>query len=294
MMKPASAEIQKEYARRGPMHQYRLHEATAFRCFRCGESKKSKLLTTYEEDWRRLLCNGCYGRLLSLYEIKAGTGSDDENATALAALLLSLYNQEQAHGAERLFQLSEHRARFLTPNTLRFIATSEHISKMLVTVSDLDWSSAIIGLCKAVETEVIARILIPLAQAATSSDIRADTQDKDIGRVAKFCADTEAMKPPELGSFAHFLQTALNSESRRTTSPMIGSLFNLFLTWPDSAWLADSKGFHQCITRLTREFRNRAAHVDLLCQSDYNACRALVIGEHGMLWKLILATQAHK
>ena len=31
----------------------------------------SKLITVYRGDWSKRLCNGCYGRLLSIYEIKA-------------------------------------------------------------------------------------------------------------------------------------------------------------------------------------------------------------------------------
>jgi len=31
----------------------------------------SKLITVYRGDWSKRLCNSCYGRLLSIYEIKA-------------------------------------------------------------------------------------------------------------------------------------------------------------------------------------------------------------------------------
>ena len=273
------------------MHQYRLNEATAFHCFRCGESKKAKLATTYNDDWQRLLCNGCYGRLLSIYEIKAGTESDDDKATSLAALLLTLCDRDQSREAQRLFTLSERRAQLLTESSLRFVATSEHLSRVLQSVSDLDWSPTTIGLCKAFETEVVARIIIPLSQAVLGVALDTDIRDKDIGRVARFCADPTAAKPPELGTFAHFFQTALNSETRRETSPLIRALFRLFASWPDSPWLTDLKGFCEAVVRLTRDFRNRAAHTDVLFQSDYDSCRDFVIGPSGILWRLIHATQ---
>src|SRR3954454_24092716 len=75
-LQPAPSTIVKTYPPRGPMQQFRFAESTAFDCFRCGQAKKSKLITVYRQDWSRRLCNGCYGRLLSIYEIKAGTAPD--------------------------------------------------------------------------------------------------------------------------------------------------------------------------------------------------------------------------
>ncbi len=77
------AEIVKTYPVRGPMQQHRLAASTAFHCFRCGASKKSKLVTVFGGEWSKILCNGCYGRLLSIYEIKAGTKEDDQRAEEL-------------------------------------------------------------------------------------------------------------------------------------------------------------------------------------------------------------------
>lgn len=101
-MKPIPSQLQKEYPARGPLQQFRFKEATAFYCFRCGTSKKAKLVTIYGQDWNRRLCNGCYGRLLSIHEIKAGTGEDDEKAEALANLLLSSLNTDQKRELQRL------------------------------------------------------------------------------------------------------------------------------------------------------------------------------------------------
>lgn len=293
-MKISATDILKDYLARGPMHQYRLKKAVAFHCFRCGQSKKAKLVTAYDEDWRRVLCNGCYGYLLSIYEVKAGVASDDEKAESLGQLLLSLCDKDQSREARRLFELAEKRAHLLTENSLRFVSTSEHLSHALQSVSDLDWSPATIGLCKAFETEVVARILIPLSHAVSNVNLEGDIRDKDIGKVARFCAGMPGSKPPELGTFAYFYQTALNSEARRASSPLICALFRLFSSWPDSSWLVDLDGLYESTMRLTSKFRNRAAHIDVLSEDDYNQCREFVIGPLGILWRLIHATSQRK
>src|SRR6266545_5411185 len=89
-MAPVPSSVTKTYPQRGPLQQFRFAEGMAFRCFRCGDTKKSKLITVYGADWSRRLCNGCYGRLLSLFEIKAGLASEDQRAEALAEALLAV------------------------------------------------------------------------------------------------------------------------------------------------------------------------------------------------------------
>jgi hypothetical protein len=96
--------VTKRYPSRGPLQQFRFAETTAFTCFRCSTSKKSKLITVYNRDWSKRLCNGCYGRLLSRYEIKAGTAPDDERAENLAAALLLMVSREDQRQAERLLR----------------------------------------------------------------------------------------------------------------------------------------------------------------------------------------------
>lgn len=98
-------------------------------------------------------------------------------------------------------------------------------------------------------------------------------------------------RPPELGAFAHFLQTAIYSESRRHTSPLLAGLFKLISGWPDSGWLVTSWGLYGSLLALTRDFRNRAAHLDTLTQTDYSNCREFVLGGDGILWRLVAATR---
>lgn len=94
-MEPVPSTLTKTYPKRGPLQQFRFAEGTAFNCFRCGNSKKSKLITVYSDDWSRKLCNGCYGHLLSLYEIKSGTEAEDLRAERLAEALLSIVPVDQ-------------------------------------------------------------------------------------------------------------------------------------------------------------------------------------------------------
>jgi hypothetical protein len=284
--------ITKTYPRRRPLQQFRFVDSIAFRCFRCGQSKKSRLITVYRDDWSKRLCNGCYGRLLSLYEIKAGTAAEDEKAEKLGAVLLSVVAREDQRQAERLFIASEKRAQKPSPEALRFIATAEFVAQQLDSAPQLEWSPATIGLCKSIETEIHARIMRPLAVQAMQQDLSRDEADKDLGRVAAYCADS-TRKPPELGSFAHFLQTAIHSQQRRAVSPILNSFMRLIVNWTGSDWVLDPNGFHAALTSLI-SIRNRAAHTDELGREDYLGYRTMVIGSDGVLWKLVLATERHR
>jgi hypothetical protein len=158
----------------------------------------------------------------------------------------------------------------------------------------LEWSPAIIGLCKAVEAEIVWRILRPLADLTSREDLSSDKSDKDLGRVATFCADSTRKKPPELGVFSHFLQTAIHSKQRRETSVLLRTFLRLVANWSDSYWLLEPKGLHTALALLTTDFRNRAAHIDELGKHDYVGCRELVMGPEGVLWKLVVATEHHR
>lgn len=291
-MEPVPSSVKKRYPRRGPLQQCRFAEATAFRCFRCTRIKRSKLISVYMEDWSKRLCNGCYGRLLSLYDIKSGTKTEDERAKELAGALLSMVSLDDQRQAERLYRTAEDRAKHLSPEAVRFIATAEHVASGLESEPQLEWSPAVIGLCKAVESELIGQIIAPLAGKAVGVDLTADKDDGDIGRVTAFCMDTRR-KPPELGVFARFLQTVIHSKRRRETSATIRTFLRLAGNWSGANWILDPAGLHQTIVTLATSFRNRAAHIDELGSADYRRCRELVIGRQGVVWRLVLSTE-HK
>ena len=289
---PVPSKLVKEYPRRGPMQQYRFAEATAFRCFRCGASKKAKLLTIYKDTWNQRLCNGCYGYLLSIYKIKAGTSADDERTDALGTVLLSSVTRDQQREAERLISQSYERANHLSEKALRFIATSNCVAQSLSKMSNLDWSAATIGYCKAVQYEIIDRIIGPVRAAVTPNELGDDRKDKDFGRIAGHC---EGSAPaPELGTFAHFLQTAINSKSRRESSHLLKTFFKVIQQWPRSNWILEPAGLCASLLTLTRDFRNRAVHIDDLTEADYDECKDFVIGPAGVLWQVTLTSEPHK
>ena len=292
-MEPIPSSLTKTYPRRGPLRQYRFADSIAFRCFRCGNTKKAKLIAIYSEDWSRKLCNGCYGRLLSIFEIKAGTGPDDDRTDQLASLLSGLITVDQKREADRTLRLADKRSQALSAESRHFIATADYVAGQLESRGNLEWSPAVIGLCKAVEMEVVTRLVMPLRTMVGTEDLHEDRRDKEMERIAKFCAGVRPT-PPELGTIARFLQTANNSKRRRQTSTLIRCFRILVADWVGSTWFLSPDGLVGALERLTKQFRNRAAHLDELSAADYRECRDLVIGTHGIIWKLLLSTERHR
>lgn len=286
---PARYEVTKTYPQRGPLQQYRVASATSFPCFRCGRAKTSKLLTVFRGDWNSLLCNGCYGRLLSLNDVRAGSQDTGEVVDALAAELLGLVSKEDAARSAELLRMRERRLELLDSRSIRLLATAEYVASHLAHATDLDWSAAVIGVCKALEIEVINRVVEPLVVIASTVDVRPDLSDKDIGRIAKFCA-VPTSKPPEIGTIRHFLQTAGNSKDRAATSPTLRMFSELTRTWPHGDWLVAKAGAVAALERITTEFRNPAAHTEELGPKDYARCVESVLGAEGFMWQLLRAT----
>jgi hypothetical protein len=281
-------EVVKTYPQRGPLQQYRLATATSFLCSRCGDAKTSKLVSTIKADWDRLVCNGCYGRLLSIWDVKAGALEDDSRDAELLAILASVVNtSEVARAQSRLIASAPHHTQ-LTEAAQLMLATAHAITPTLRAATGLDWSVAIIGLCKAVEVEVVQRIAEPLRRAASGQDMSVDVKDDDFARVARYCEGKASA--PELGSFVHFLRTAVNSKKRAETSTLVSALRTVAKAWPSAAWLFTANGFMDSVGQLTREYRNPAAHTALLSEEDFLRCSKLVHGQDGLLWRLIVAT----
>ncbi|MFP3901019.1 MAG: hypothetical protein ACLFXM_09185 [Acidimicrobiia bacterium] len=287
--KPGRYEVTKIYPQRGPMQQYRVATATSFACFRCGRTKTSKLVTVFRGEWGNLLCNGCYGRLLSLHEVRRGASDASEVTDALADELLALLSRDEARRAEELLRVREARSQLLEPKALRLLATAEYVAVHLSNATGLDWSAAVIGLCKAVEIEVVGRVVDPLIAATAGADLALDVTDKDLGRVAKYCAGRSA-KPPELGAIRHFLATAANSKERQASSPLLSAFRDVLRRWPLGDWLMDPAGAPATLEALTMTYRNPAAHTEELTDVDYRQCADFVLGDTGVLWSLIVAT----
>jgi hypothetical protein len=281
-------EVIKTYPQRGPLQQYRLATSTSFLCFRCGISKTSKLVTTVQTDWGRLLCNGCYGRLLSIWDIKAGSLEEESRDVALLEMLAAAVPADEvARARSRLIASAPHYAQ-LSEAAQQILASAHAVAPALRATTGLDWSLAIMGVCKAVEVEAVHRIAEPLRLATSGQDMTVDMKDHDFKRVACYCAGQG--KPPELGSLAHFLRTAVNSKKRTETSILLAALRAAAKTWPTADWLFAKGGFTDAIEQLTREYRNPAAHTELLDEDDFARCSMLVLGQDGLLWRLIVAT----
>jgi hypothetical protein len=120
----------------------------------------------------------------------------------------------------------------------------------------------------------------------------ADERDTDFHRVAAFV--TNATHEPTLGEFRRFLEVAIHSQRRRQTSKLLAAFFALSRDWVESHWILQTTGLSNALNELTKNFRNPAAHIDELSQENYKACRDFVIGNDGMLWKIVLATQNQK
>jgi hypothetical protein len=137
------APITKAYLPRGRLSQFQLERAMPFACFRCGLAKKAKLQTIYDGDWSRRLCNGCYGYLLSIYEVAAGATTEDEKATQLALLVLDLVSADDARGALRRRSYGRDPQACLSPEAARFLGTAEFVAEQLRRRAEtLEWSSA--------------------------------------------------------------------------------------------------------------------------------------------------------
>jgi hypothetical protein len=281
-------EVVKTYPQRGPLQQYRLAVSTSFLCSRCGTSKTSKLISTVDADWDRLLYNGCYGRLLSIWDIKTGSLEDEPREAALLQMLASAAPATEVMRVLSGLIASEPNYAQLSDAAQRMLATAHAVTPALRGATGLDWSIAIIGLCKAVEVEAIRRIAEPLRLAASNQDISAEAKDRDFARVARYCQG--AANAPELGSLAYFLRAAANSKGRAKTSVLVSALRTMTKAWPSSDWLFAVGGFSNAVEQLTREYRNPAAHTALLDEEDFSRCSNLVHGQDGLLWRLAIAT----
>lgn len=281
-------DIIKTYPKRGPLQQYRLGTICSFSCFRCGQEKTSKLVTVANGSWANLLCNGCYGRLISLHEIRDSSKTSEEKAELVAVHLTQLIPLQQARAQESLLRQRQRQSDLLDTRSLRFIATAECVAENLLGHTELDWSAALIGLCKAFEVELVQRLIEPLRISCDGQDINADINDSDLRRIARYCAGNAP--PPELGSVRHFLEAATRLPDRVRRSPLLANLRSIVKKWPHADWLFQLEGGLTAIGTLTSRYRNRAAHNEVLTRDDYLGCHALVVGTDGVLWKLCRAT----
>jgi hypothetical protein len=175
-------------------------------------------------------------------------------------------------------------------NTLKLIRSTEWVATQLKLQPELDWSVAVIGLCKAFENEIREKILEPLKRATSSIDLSRELKDQELGYVAKYCSVAD-YTPPDLGVFAGFLAAAMTDKTRIPTSQLLRTFKLVVAGMANGPWILGREGLVEAIKTLTRDFRNKATHLEDLAESDYHACREFVIGAAGVLWELAKATR---
>ena len=115
--------------------------------------------------------------LLSIWEIKAGSLEEESRDAALLQMLAATAPPDEVVRAQSRPMASTPGYALLSEPAQRMLATAHAVTTALRNATGLDWSVAIIGLCKAVEVEAVQRIAEPLRLAARCHDIGADMAD---------------------------------------------------------------------------------------------------------------------
>ncbi len=282
---PFRFDVEKKVLPRGPLHRYRLKRATAFTCCRCSKDKTSKNIVSVHDKWELLLCNGCYGWLLSVWEIKEGDLPETERHAGLLKLLSELVGESQVQRARSVLLARDTRASQLSSAALTMLATAEAVAEGFAarTVTELDWSAAVIPLCKAVEVEAGRLVYEPLRAAVVDQVLAGDRAR--FKTMVRFCQDNG---PLSLGAMSYFM-SSVAAAPRSVNSPLVVAIRLLASRWPRSDWLFSANGFTARVRILTNQYRNPAAHTDLLSKSEYRACVEDVRGSDGILWHLLAA-----
>ena len=181
----------------------------------------------------------------------------------------------------------------IDPFTQKSLDSAELIAGWVAidSVENFEWSAPIILICKGFEFELIKRIFEPLREISSLSALSDDMKDKDIGKIAKFCA-IKGQQSPELGVVAHFLSTAIHSKSRRLSSVLLSAFFLLVERMADPKYVVGPQNLLHAVQELTRKYRNPSAHTATMSRNDYQACSDLIADPGvGALYRLIGATR---
>ena len=60
-----TSSISKKYKERIGYQQFRYEKIVEFKCLQCKKEKKSKLIVVVNNNWEKIMCNGCYGTNLT-------------------------------------------------------------------------------------------------------------------------------------------------------------------------------------------------------------------------------------
>ena len=200
-----------------------------------------------------------------------------------------------AQAAEKQARRCKQYWKFLSPEARRFIGTAEYLYERMVDKDDLDFSPLIIELVKSFEYECIFGFVEPMKDRATNAiltegEVRIDCQDKDFGRIAKYVFSRE-VKPPELGTLSYTLTTFIHSKKRVQESKFLGILGDHISSYRDKDYFINPERFVAHVSKLTRSYRNPAAHLDSMSKQTFEECRAMLMDAGGVLWQLVTASR---
>jgi len=307
-----SVSVRPELPSIGPFHHVKLPAAEAFQCLRCGKRHAARQRAIYLGDSNGRLCKACYAYLLSVYQVKAGSDPDDVRADLLdqimetfaeqfrkplqrTVLLMSLVGVRQypraetvRHYAFKRFGVEATRPELvlhLCPEAVRFLATADAVANMLRTATELDWSVAVIGLCKAFEVEVARQLLDPLREELKWHDLSRDINDPRTRELARYAAG-HTHRPPPLGTTAFVFGLAGEADPATSDSVILQAIRG-FAARNGSDWLVSSRGFVGHVRALTRRYRNPAGHIDRMERADFDKCRDMLFGVGGVSGKLL-------
>jgi hypothetical protein len=237
-----------------------------------------------------LLCNGCYGYLLSIWEIRAGTQPDAERDNDLLHVLTSAITAAQVEQGRAVLLARETRANALSTETQTLLSTAEAVHAGLVPwqATDLDWSVAVLPLCKAVEVEVGRLIALPLREATRGLDLGPDAAQNKLKAMVSYCRSAGGSSMM-LGPFISFLEGVTAPGAAH--GPLAVAVRAISRAWPHAGWLFDPDGLAAALDQLRRRYRNPAAHIEILDRAAFEECSTFVAGPDGLLWHLLLSTR---
>jgi len=255
----------------------------------------SKIQAIANLERPRIICNACYGYLLSLAEIKAQDIEPWLKAEQIHDLTIKEVSAKQAaQAAEKHEKRCRQYWKFLSPKAKQFLGTAEFLYERMIDRADLDFSPPIIELVKSFEHQCLMGFVEPLKKRAmnesyTEREVSADCDDKDFGRMAKYVFGRE-IRPPELGVIAHTLVTFIHSKERILESKFLKILKVHIYSCRDVDYFLNPERFVAQVFKLTQSYRNPAAHVGSLPKLAFEECRTMLIGPSGILWQLVTAT----
>jgi hypothetical protein len=269
------------------LSQFRFEKAVSFICFRCAAAKTSKSITICNENWDYKICNGCYGYLLSIHNIKNSTDPDEKKFEALDKCIEQLARDYKSRIIAFRNKLDKSKSEF-EDSTRRFLATAACLEEDLPKGEFLEWSPAVLCLCKAVENELINKFLIPMRNFGL--DMATDKSDPRTKRVDQFLS-RETDTPPELGGISFYINLVAKSSSYRDKAASAPLLKTYSEKRPFFDWYTRGGGAASDIETIVTKFRNRAAHISELAHDDFQECKELVLGSEGILSNILRASQ---